>query len=102
MALDMQHIPYFIDFTTSDFKTYKKIENIDCSGSIIDVIDAINKESQFNKYIYSFMGDLLKIEFTKDDLEKIIDNGFCVAVDEYYFGAVIKHNLKTVDDIKKI
>jgi len=101
MALDMQHIPYFIDFTTSDFKTYKKIENIDCSGSIIDVIDAINKESQFNKYIYSFMGDLLKIEFTKDDLEKIIDNGFCVAVDEYYFGAVIKHNLKTVDDIKK-
>jgi len=101
MALDIQHIPYFIDFTTSDFKTYKKIENINCSGSIIDVIDAINKESKFNKYIYSFMGDLLKNEFTKDELEKIIDNGFCVAVDEYYFGAVIKYNLKTVDDIKK-
>jgi hypothetical protein len=92
MTLDTQHIKYFIDKTKTDFVTYKKVGDIKCN-KIVGHIQAIDEKSIYANALLSFVGKSGKLDFTYELLEQTIKNGFCISVDEAYFGAVLKHYL---------
>lgn len=99
MAIDRKHIPFFIDINGNNFKTYKKFGTFNCSNTELDNIITYTIDSDFHKQLKSFIGSYQE-EFTYDDLIKILDNGYCIGTDEYFFGNVIKKHLKNEDELK--
>ena len=102
MAIDKEHLKYFINLN-NDFKTYEKKNKIfTCDNNSIEIIDAIDNNSTYSKYLNSFNGSYNE-EMTEEELKNILKNesGFCIGIDEFYFASVIKHNLKTKEEFKK-
>ena len=99
MALDIKHIVYFIDFKNKNFITYKKNGEIKCGNDIIDGISAVKPNSIYDKYLLSFVGSY-NSEFTYDELKQVIENGYCIGTDEYFFGVVLKHYFKSTEEFK--
>jgi hypothetical protein len=99
MALDIKHIVYFIDFKNENFITYKKSGEIKCGNVIIDGISAVKSNSIYEKYLSSFIGSY-NSEFTYEELKQLINNGYCIGTDEYFFGTVLKHYFKSSDEFK--
>ena len=63
-----------------------------CNGKT-NIIEALEKDSDYQKYIDSHVGVYNGYTSDKEAIESLIESGFCVTGDESYFGAVIKFNL---------
>ena len=110
MALDINHIEYFIDMSEPNYITYIKQGEVNCGGIMIDKIVAKNKDSIYSQYLSSFMGSY-KDKMTFEELKNILDNGNCIGTDEYFFGSIIRYHTKdlksnikwlSIEELKKI
>ena len=94
MALDIKHIKYFFNTDNDNkiIKTYKK-RNVEYCNGKTNIIEALEKDSDYQKYIDSHVGVYDGYTSDKEAIESLIKSGFCVTGDESYFGSVVKFNL---------
>ena len=94
MALDIKHIIYFFKVDSGDkiVRTYKK-KNVEYCNGKTNIIEALDKDSDYQKYIDSHVGIYDGFVENKEAIESLIEGGFCVTGDESYFGSVVKFNL---------
>jgi len=95
-TIDSQHIKYYFDMEliNKNSETYIKDRDIKCddNNDYIDKIKSKSKNPQYQSYLDSHKGKWDK-EFTKLELQEILENGICINNDESFFAAILKHNI---------